>query len=338
MKNVLCAAFLIVPLFAQIVPQRPIEVTVTDLSRRPQEFDGRLVKIHVVVIPSWEGDNFLVDPSKPSPLSMPSRDPASLWFYCEPGREGMCYKATTSGVVYGTFEGYFHFVPVTRMINGVFEPGQLQFEVVAATIPSKQPPSLAAASLSGNVDETRQILKSDDASAHDQRYLSILLFEAASADSADFVQELIAAGADTHFTRSGGDTSLMDAAGSCKLESAKALLAHGAPINAANIKGETALMYAAHTCRDGQMVKLLLEAGANPNAKTPDDFTTLMWATGNPLNAEKLLRAGADPTVKNRYGSTAESDNCDRGEAGHAQMCGLIREALRHSGAQFSDR
>ena len=130
----------------------------------------------------------------------------------------------------------------------------------------------------------------------------------------------------------------MAAAWTCKLEAAQALLAHGAPVNAANIKGETALMYAAYTCHDGQMVKLLLEAGANPNAETPDNFTALMWAAGNPLNAETLLRAGADPTVKNRFGHTAESDNCDRGDAGHAQVCALILEALRHSAGNSQDR
>jgi ankyrin repeat protein len=337
MNKLLCAAVLSVPLFAQIVPQRPIEATVSDLSRRPQDFDGRLVRIQAVLVAGWEGDNFLVDPSKPSPLSMPSRDPASLWLYCETGREGTCYKATSLGVVYGTFEGYFHFVPVTHIVNRVFEPGQLQFEVIAATIPSKQPQSLAAASLSGDVDETRRILQSDT-SARDDRYLTILLFEAARSGRADFIRELVEEGADLTFNSRDAGTSLMTAAWNCKLDAAQALLAHGAPVNAANMKGETALMYAADTCHDGQMVKLLLDAGANANAATPDNFTALMWATGNPLNAETLLRAGADPTVKNRFGSTAESDNCDRGEAGHAQVCALIREALRRYAGHSQDR
>jgi uncharacterized protein (DUF2235 family) len=65
-------------------------------------------------------------------------------------------------------------------------------------------------------------------------------------------------------------------------------------------------MYAAWTCHDGQMVKTLLEAGADPNAKTKDNFTPLMWATGNPLNVEELLMAGAAPTVKNGYGVAAD--------------------------------
>ena len=96
-------------------------------------------------------------------------------------------------------------------------------------------------------------------------------------------------------------------------------------------------MDASQACRDGQMVKLLLEAGANPNAKSKTNFTALMCASGNPLNVEELLKAGADPTVKNDYGDTAESDNCDRGEAGHAQACSLIREALKQAAGHFQD-
>jgi ankyrin repeat protein len=133
-------------------------------------------------------------------------------------------------------------------------------------------------------------------------------------------------------------TSLMVAAWGCKMEVAKTLLSGGALVNAANTKGETALMYASQTCRDGQMVKMLLEAGANPNAKGEKNFTALMGASGNPLNAEELLRAGADPTVKNEYGNTAESDNCDRGDADHSQVCSLIRDALKQSVGRSQDR
>jgi hypothetical protein len=83
MNKLLCSAVLSVPLFAQIAPQRPIEATVSDLSRRPQDFDGRLVRIQAVLVPGLEGDNFLVDPSKPSPLSQSPqqfrRNNPNLW-------------------------------------------------------------------------------------------------------------------------------------------------------------------------------------------------------------------------------------------------------------------
>jgi hypothetical protein len=151
-----------ISLFAQLSVERPIESTITDLSLHPQEFDGRLVRVQAVLVFGWEGDNFLLDPAKPKPLSMPSSDPASVWFYCNPGHDPQVYGATGHmGIAYGTFEGYFHFVSKTHVVNRVFEPGSLQFEAVEASIPDEQPHSLAAATIQGDVDETRRILRSD---------------------------------------------------------------------------------------------------------------------------------------------------------------------------------
>ena len=50
------------------------------------------------------------------------------------------------------------------------------------------------------------------------------------------------------------------------------------------------------------------------NAKSSDGGTALRAAAGNPLVVEKLLAGGADPTVKDEYGNTAESESCERGE------------------------
>jgi hypothetical protein len=268
---------------------------------------------------------------------MPSRDPASVWFYCKSGREQQVYGAIGhQRVVYGWFEGYFHFVPKTHIINGVFEPGSLQFEAVEASIPDPQPPSLAAATIQGDVDETRRILQSD-ASVRG-KYGSILLSLAAQAGRADFAQELLASGADPKFTESGGDTILATAAWNCRLEVAKALLSHGALPNAANVHGETALIFASQTCVDGKMVQLLLDAGANPNAKMTNGVTSLMAAAGNPLNAKELLKAGADPSMKNELGETVETESCERGEKGYYEVCQLVREALRNRAAHSPKR
>lgn len=313
-------------------------VTISDLAAQPQKYNGELVRVQAVLVFGWEGDNFLVDPSKPRPLYMPSRvDPASVWFYCAPTREHEVYEAIGQRrVLYGSFKGYFHFIRKPHIVNGVFDPGSLQFEAVESSVPDRQPDSLAAATFQGDVDHARNILRSD--AGLTRKYGNILLFLAANNGRDDFARELLAGGADAKFISAYVATSLMAAAWNCKLEVAKLLLSHGAPVNAANINGETALMYAAQTCRDGRMVNLLLQAGANPNAKTTDNFTALMWAAGNPRNAVELLKAGADPTVKNKYGSTAESDNCEEGEAGHAQVCSLVREALKKAAASTSQR
>jgi ankyrin repeat protein len=50
--------------------------------------------------------------------------------------------------------------------------------------------------------------------------------------------------------------------------------------------------------------------------------------TGDAAGAERLLKAGADPTFKDKYGNTPESQACDRGEKGHSQVCTLVRQAL----------
>jgi len=320
-----------------------LKVTVSELAVYPQKYDGKLVCINAVAVNGWEGDNFLIDPSKPFPLEIPSgRDPASIWFYSkqlysmltnrQPRVDGAIEERTSDC---HHFEGYFHFVARPRMM-GVFYPGSLQLECTGNCVADSQPHSLAATTHSEDIDETRRILRAD--SRLRDRYKNLLLFPAAQTGRDDFAQELLAAGADPTFTSPSRGTSLMVAARGCKMEVAKTLLSGGAPVNASNTKGETALMYASQTCLNGQMVKMLLEAGANPNAKGEGNFTALMWASGNPINAELLLRAGADPTAKNEYGNTAESDNCDRGDAGHSQVCSLIRDALKQAVGRSQDR
>jgi len=65
----------------QEVPSKdPLDITVSDLSLHPEKFDGHLVRVQALLVFGWEGDNFLLDPLKPSPVSMPSRDPAAIWF------------------------------------------------------------------------------------------------------------------------------------------------------------------------------------------------------------------------------------------------------------------
>jgi hypothetical protein len=352
--------------------EHPVKVSVSELAIHPQKYDGKLVCVNAVAVYGWEGDNFLIDPSKPAPLEFPSQqDPASVWFYSkrlhsmltnpmptnQPPTVDEAIEERTSEC--HDFEGHFHFVARPQMM-GVFYPGSLQLECLGSCpSPDPKPHSLAAATHSGDVDETRRILRSNVGLR--DRYKNMLLFLAAQTGRDDFAQELLAAGADPRFTSPGWGTSLMVAAWRDDTQIARLLLDHGAPVNATNISGETALMMAIHTCwdgktgftpdqaeavknnpdiqgrratfencRDGKMVQLLLDAGADPNIKAPKGYTALLGAAmeGNAADAEELLKAGADPSASDG-GSTPESESCDRGDAGKFRVCTLVREALK---------
>jgi ankyrin repeat protein len=147
----------------------------------------------------------------------------------------------------------------------------------------------------------------------------------------EFATELLSAGADPKFP-DGGAEALIGTAFMCNPTLARELLNRGVPANAAGLSGVTALMNApSQRCAGGALVQLLLDAGADPNAKSKGGFSALLAAaeTGDEVGAQKLLKAGANPAIKDMHGSTAESQSCDRGERGHYLVCQLVREALK---------
>jgi ankyrin repeat protein len=126
------------------------------------------------------------------------------------------------------------------------------------------------------------------------------------------VKSLIAAGARLYKLDADGANALMIAAGySAYTNIAKMLLVRGLPINARDDKGKTALHYA-NPYYDYEMIKLLLEAGADPNVVPEDDCSFLMQAIaannfsndggGKTLDVIKLLvkyKADVNFTCKN---------------------------------------
>ncbi|HZW61589.1 MAG TPA: ankyrin repeat domain-containing protein [Candidatus Babeliales bacterium] len=86
----------------------------------------------------------------------------------------------------------------------------------------------------------------------------------------------------------------------------KLLLEHGADINAKDANGYTALMHAI-TEDDIESAHLLLEYGADINATDAFGFTALMWAAvGNNTEAVKLLlEKGANAQLTNNLDETA---------------------------------
>src|SRR5712692_166937 len=84
------------------------------------------------------------------------------------------------------------------------------------------------------------------------------------------------------------------------------LLRAGADVNTVDADGTAALMHSVIES-DVNMMKLLIDGGANVNAKNTLDSTALMYAATNLAKTRLLLEAGADAKVKGKRGATPMS-------------------------------
>jgi ankyrin repeat protein len=116
-----------------------------------------------------------------------------------------------------------------------------------------------------------------------------------SARSADGAFQKVKAGT----IELGSWTPLIAAAAYGSPELIKTLLDAGAQVNVADVRGMTPLMLAVATdLQNGEVVRLLLAKGADPNAKSHAGETAMDWARkiGAPSTIEILRRAGAVET------------------------------------------
>jgi ankyrin repeat protein len=149
------------------------------------------------------------------------------------------------------------------------------------------------------------------------------LLQASRTGDAAMMDVLLKAGADPKKTHPEGETPLMAASRSGNIAAVKLLLDRGVDVNAEDsFQNQTALMWAAAEDQ-GEVVDLLLKAGADPNKKArlttlterrnsdfpTGGFTALMWAArnGHEDTVRRLAKGGADLTVKNGDGATATS-------------------------------
>ena len=109
--------------------------------------------------------------------------------------------------------------------------------------------------------------------------------------------------------------NLSEASYKNKLADAESLIKNGAPVNAYDKWGWTPLMWACYF-KNYDIVRLLLEKGADPNLKSKDGYqsipvgsTPLMMAAcnGHAMIVKLLLKHKADKNIVNGYGLTAAS-------------------------------
>lgn len=87
------------------------------------------------------------------------------------------------------------------------------------------------------------------------------------------------------------------------LASLKGRFAKGVPVDTRDSRGSTLLMQAA-AFGSPEAVKLLLEKGADPNAKNDLEATALILGAGNPEKARMLVEKGANVNAASKLGRT----------------------------------
>jgi len=156
------------------------------------------------------------------------------------------------------------------------------------------------------------------------------IFEAAACGEQARVQELLTR--DPALARAvsrDGGTALHLAAYFRHAEIAQALIRAGADVHAvAPGFGNVQPLHSAAAGDSLSIVKMLLEAGANPNARQQMGYTPLHSAanSGDLEIARLLLQHGADPAAKTDNGQTALAI---AEEKGHSEVAELLRGAKK---------
>ncbi len=119
-------------------------------------------------------------------------------------------------------------------------------------------------------------VRTPDASQLRDEVGNTLLIVAARSD-VQFVEELLAAGADPNWPGLEGMTPLMVAAESRRPEVSLTLLRHGAIVDLTDRYGRTALHHAAIS-RSPDLVRVLVQGGANPSTRDQFGLTPLVYS------------------------------------------------------------
>lgn len=138
--------------------------------------------------------------------------------------------------------------------------------------------------------------------------------------------------------RMGGKTLLMVAAQNDSVDIMRGLLERGADPNARGRDGETAIMLAAKYSTVAALT-LLLSAGADVRARDYGGNTALFFAAdgGSVENTKFLVDAGVDPSITNNSGESAMSIAASRKavDVVDALTPGVFTNALRKDGGNI---
>lgn len=173
-------------------------------------------------------------------------------------------------------------------------------DVVSALIDAGAPVDLFEASVLGKVDRIEEILTSDPGRA------------------SEYAPD--------------GFTPVALAAFFGQSASVRSLIARGADVRAAARNAlKVQALHAAVAGRNLEIVKAVLEAGADPNAQQQAGFRPMHEAgtNANRALAELLLAHGADPSLPNDDGKTAIALARDKGHAEFADWLATQRSASR---------
>jgi len=171
-----------------------------------------------------------------------------------------------------------------------------------------------------DIASLRTLLKTSDVNLRDKRGTTPLMY-AAAFGSLDAMKVLLAAGADVNAKNAFDATALMWCVSD--LGKARLLVAKGADANARSKQGSTPLLIAASDDGASEIVKLLLENGADVAASDESHETALNEAAyANDLATVKLLlRKGADVNARD---VTGETPLMNAAAEGNAEMVGML--------------
>lgn len=159
------------------------------------------------------------------------------------------------------------------------------------------------------------------------------IFEASVLGKADRIQEILRSNpARVSEHAADGFTPVALAAFFGQLAAAKALIAAGADVNAAAKNAlKVQALHAAVAGRNLEIVRAVLDAGADPNAQQQSGFRPMHEAGTNANRelAELLLAHGADPSLPNDAGETAIDLARAKGHAEFADWLAAQRPAKR---------